>query len=84
MTLYQWLKDQNIKPQSLTGKRINLLKYAEGQKRPTLTGYNYDNMGKVKTIDKYRIIFENGSMWYAGEQIDSEYKSESWKVEILS
>jgi len=84
MTLYQWLKDQNIKPQSLKGKRVNLLQYTEGQKRPQLTGYNYDNMGKVKNIDKYKIDFENGSSWYAGEQVDSEYKSGLWKVEILS
>jgi hypothetical protein len=83
MTLYQWLKDQNIKPQSLQGKRINLLKHIEGSKRPQLTGYNYDNMGRVKIIDKWKITFENGSVWFAGEQIEIDYTANTWKVEIL-
>jgi len=41
-------------------------------------------MGKVKTIDKWKITFENGGSWYAGEQINSDYTADLWKIEILS
>ena len=83
MTLYQWLHQQGIKPQSLLNKRVNLLQYTENSKRPQITGYNYDNMGRIKEINKYKIVFENGSQWFAGEQIDSEYKSNNWKIEVI-
>jgi len=60
MTLYQWIKSQGLTPQKLVGKKINLLKLPDNSKRPELTSYNYDNMGKITGIDKWKISFENG------------------------
>ena len=84
MTLYQWIKSQGLTPQKLVGKKINLLKLPDNSKRPELTSYNYDNMGKITGIDKWKISFENGGSWYADEQISCEYDANNWKVEVLS
>jgi hypothetical protein len=40
-------------------------------------------MGIVSGVNKYKITFENGSVWFAGEHIDCDYTADTWKIEIL-
>lgn len=83
MTLYQWIKSQGLSPQKLVGKKINLLKLPDNSKRPELTSYSYDNMGKVVRIDKWKISFENGGSWY-GENILDIYTEQLWSIQVLN
>ena len=83
MTLYQWIKSQGLAPQKLVGKKINLLKLPDGSKRPEITSYNYDNMGKVIRIDKWKLSFENGGSW-SSENISDVYTESLWSIQVIN